>query len=463
MAILPEVSAPERKIQFREKALWTAITLSIFLVCAQVPLFGIMSSESADPLYWMRAILASNRGTLMELGITPIITAGTVIQLLSASGIFQVDNNVKEDRILVAGAQKLIALLLTLGQAVVQVKNGFYGDPNSLGAGICLILVLQLFLAGVVIILLDEMLQKGYGLGSGISLFIATNTCENIIWKAFSPTTYNTGKGIEFEGAVVGFFHLLFTRSDKFRALREAFYRSNLPNISNLLATVLVFLVVIYLQGFRVELPIMSSRVRGQQGTYPIKLFYTSNMPIILQSMIVSHIYFGSQLLFGWWPKNFFVRMLGVWDNSKRGGHITAISGLAYYVSPPHGFMDALRDPIHFVVYVVSVLGMSAFFAKTWIEVSGSSPKDVAKTLKDQQMIMRGHREGSMYKELKRIIPIAACLGGVMVGALTIAADLMGAIGSGTGILLAVNIIYQYFEMFAKEQAEQGGLEAMFM
>lgn len=203
---------------------------------------------------------------------------------------------------------------MTLGQAVVQVVSGFYGDPKELGAGVCLILVLQLFLAGVIVILFDELLQKGYGLGSGISLFIATNVCENVIWKAFSPITYNTGKGTEFEGAVVALFHLLITRSDKFRAIREALFRSNLPNLCNLFATFIVFLVVIYLQGFRVEIPVKSARVRGQQGTYPIKLFYTSNTPIMLQSAVVSNIYLASQFLYHRFPKNFLVRLLGVWE-----------------------------------------------------------------------------------------------------------------------------------------------------
>jgi len=463
MAILPEVTSPDRKVQFREKVLWTAVTLFIFLVCSQVPLFGIMSSETADPLYWMRAIIASNRGTLMELGISPIITSGTIMQLLAGANIISVDQSVKEDRILFNGAQKkLFALLMTLGHAVVQVISGFYGDPKDLGAGICLILILQLFLAGVIVILLDELLQKGYGLGSGISLFVATNICENIIWKAFSPTTYNTGKGTEFEGAVVALFHLLLTRSDKMRAIREAFYRSNLPNLMNLIGTLLVFMVVIYLQGFRVEIPIKSARFRGQQGTYPIKLFYTSNIPIMLQSAMVSHIYLFSQLLYSKFPKNIFVRALGVWEPHESSSQFVATSGIAYYVTPPHGIYDALRDPIHFILYVAFVLTASAVFAKAWIEVSGSSPRDVAKMLKDQQMVMRGHREQSMYKELKRIIPVAAYLGGVLVGALTIAADLMGAIGSGTGILLAVTIIYQYFEMFVKEQVEQGGYDALF-
>ena len=94
----------------------------------------------------------------------------------------------------------------------------------------------------------DELLQKGYGFGSGISLFIATNICESIVWKSFSPTTINAGKGTEFEGAIVALFHLLITRKDKVKGLQDAFYRPNLPNVTNLLATVVVFLVVIYFQ-----------------------------------------------------------------------------------------------------------------------------------------------------------------------------------------------------------------------
>lgn len=120
---------------------------------------------------------------------------------------------------------------------------------------------------------------------------------ENIIWKAFSPTTINSGRGAEFEGAVIALFHLTITRKDKVRALREAFYRQNLPNVTNLLATVLIFLIVIYFQGFRVVLPVRSKNARGQQGSYPIKLFYTSNMPIILQSALVSNLYFISQVV----------------------------------------------------------------------------------------------------------------------------------------------------------------------
>ncbi|POI25471.1 hypothetical protein CIB84_010779 [Bambusicola thoracicus] len=318
------------------------------------------------------------------------------MQLLAGAKIIEVGDTPK-DRALFNGAQKLFGMIITIGQSIVYVMTGMYGDPSEMGAGICLLITIQLFVAGLIVLLLDELLQKGYGLGSGISLFIATNICETIVWKAFSPTTVNTGRGMEFEGAIIALFHLLATRTDKVRALREAFYRQNLPNLMNLIATIFVFAIVIYFQ---------DTSAGGPARAYPV-------------------------------------------------------GGLCYYLSPPESFSSVLEDPVHAVVYIVFMLGSCAFFSKTWIEVSGSSAKDVAKQLKEQQMVMRGHRETSMVHELNRYIPTAAAFGGLCIGALSVLADFLGAIGSGTGILLAVTIIYQYFEIFVKEQSEVGSMGAL--
>ncbi|KAK9068822.1 hypothetical protein SSX86_012938 [Deinandra increscens subsp. villosa] len=458
LAFLPEVQSADRKVPFREKVIYTVISLFIFLVCSQLPLYGIHSTTGADPFYWMRVILASNRGTVMELGITPIVTSGLVMQLLAGSKIIEVDNNVREDRALLNGAQKLLGILIAVGEAVAYVLSGMYGSVGQLGVGNAILIIVQLCFAGIIVICLDELLQKGYGLGSGISLFIATNICESIIWKAFSPTTINSGRGAEFEGAVIALFHLLITRSDKVRALREAFYRQNLPNVTNLLATVLIFLIVIYFQGFRVVLPVRSKNARGQQGSYPIKLFYTSNMPIILQSALVSNLYFISQLLHRKYNGNFLVDLLGKWKESEYSGQSVPVGGIAYYVTAPSSLADMAANPFHALFYLVFMLTACALFSKTWIEVSGSSARDVAKQLKEQQMVMPGHRDSNLQKELNRYIPTAAAFGGMCIGALTVLADFMGAIGSGTGILLAVTIIYQYFETFEKEKASELGL-----
>lgn len=454
MSVLPEVASPDRKIPFREKVLWTTITLFIFLVCCQIPIYGVQSAKSSDPFYWMRVILASNRGTLMELGISPIVTSGLVMQLLAGSRIIEVNYNVKEDRALFSGAQKLFGILITVGEAIAYVFSGMYGDLGTIGAGNAILIIVQLFFAGLVVLILDELLQKGYGLGSGISLFIATNICENIVWKAFSPTTINTGRGTEFEGAIIALFHLIITRKDKMRAIREALYRQNLPNLTNLLATVLIFVVVIYFQGWRVDLPVKYQKYRGQQGSYPIKLFYTSNMPIILQTALVSNLYFVSQLLYSRAPTNVLVRLLGTWQESEGGGGSIPIAGIAYYISPPKSFAEIIYDPFHAVFYLVFILTSCAVFSKTWIEVSGASARDVAKQLRDSQMVMKGHRDTALVHVLNRYIPTAAAFGGMCIGALTVIADFMGAIGTGTGILLSVTIIYQFYEAFMKEQTD---------
>ena len=187
------------------------------------------------------------------------------------------------------------------------------------------------------------------------------------------------------------------------------------------------------------EIPVKSSRQRGMRGSYPVRLFYTSNMPIMLQSALSSNIFLLSQTLYSRFSENLLVKLLGVWEPREGGSaQLYAASGIVYYMSPPLNFTEALMDPIHTAIYIVFMLVACAVFSKTWIEVSGSAPRDVAKQLKEQGLVMAGHREQSMYKELKRVIPTAAAFGGAMIGALSVASDLMGALGSGTGILLAV-------------------------
>jgi len=448
---------PRERISFREKALWTVVTLFIFLVCCQIPLYGISLSQNSDPFMWMRVILASNRGTLMELGISPIITSGMIMQLLAGTKIIQVNQSIKEERRLFQGAQKLFGILITIGEAVAYVAAGMYGNLETLGAGNAILIILQLFSAGMIVLTLDEMLSAGYGLGSGISLFIATNMCETIIWKSFSPATYNTGRGVEFEGAVIALFHLLIVRKNVAVGLYEAFYRTNLPNLSQLLATIVVFLIVIFFQGWRVDLPLYHRTNRSFAETYPIKLFYTSNMPIILQTALVQNVYFISQLLYNRYGGNILVRLFGVWKESKDYGGSIPVSGIAYYISPPRNLADFFGDIPHTIIYLIFILGTCAFFSRTWIEVSGQSARDVLKQLGDQDLMVikrdSGDKENSI-AVLNKYIPVAAAFGGMCIGLLSVVADLLGAIGSGTGILLAVTIIYQYYEMLTKNKNE---------
>ncbi|CAH7686785.1 putative SEC61, partial [Phakopsora pachyrhizi] len=221
---------------------------------------------------------------------------------------------------------------------------------------------------------------------------------------------------------MIALFHLLFTWNDKTTALKEAFYRDQLPNVINLISTLVVFAAVIYLQGFRVKIPVKLNRFRGQRGTYPVKLFYTSNMPIMLESALTSNVFIVSQMLYNRLPNNIFVKLLGIWEPLDSSSQLFAKSGIAYYISPPHNIRAVFSDPIHTLLYVFFMLTACALFSKTWIKVSGSGPRE----------------GGSMYKDLKRIIPTAAAFGGATISALSVCADLMEALRSETGILLAV-------------------------
>lgn len=174
-------------------------------------------------------------------------------------------------------------------------------------------------------------------------------------------------------------------------------------------------------------------------------------MPIMLESALTSNVFLVSQMLYNKFPSNFLVGLLGVWEGVEGTGQIRATSGIAYYMSAPISMKEALLDPVHTAVYVIFIVAACATFSKLWIEVSGSSPRDVAKQLKEQQMVMAGHREQSMYKELKRVIPTAAWLSGATIGVLAICSDLLGALGSGTAVLLCTTIIYQFLEQLSKE------------
>ncbi|ESQ46973.1 hypothetical protein EUTSA_v10028266mg, partial [Eutrema salsugineum] len=190
-------------------------------------------------------------------------------------------------------------------------------------------------------------------------------------------------------------------------------------------------------------------------SNYSIKLLYTFNMPIILQFALVSKLYFISQLLYknfrlrmmvitcSYSVEKFLVNLLGQWRGS------IPVCGLAYLITAPSSLADMVAHPFLALFYIVFML------SKMWIQVSGSSARDVAKQLKEQQMVVNGHRDSNLHKELNRYIPTAAAFGGMCIGALNVYADLTRAIGSGTGILLAVTTIYLFLDTFDKENATE--------
>lgn len=101
-------------------------------------------------------------------------------------------------------------------------------------------------------------------------------------------------------------------------------------------------------------------------------------MPIILQSALVSNLYVISQMLAMRFHGNIIVNLLGVWSDVGGGGHSYPVGGLCYYLSRPESLEHMRQDPIHALLYILFMLGSCALFSKTWVEVSGSSAKDVS-------------------------------------------------------------------------------------
>lgn len=460
--IVPQIPKTDR-LPLRERALWTLGCLAVYLAASQIPLFGITKASSADPLYWVRMIVASNKGTLMELGVTPLITSSMMTQILSNIDFLGYDSSKRDHRILLKKIEKLFGVIVTILQATVYVMSGMYGPLAEIGPfkGICI--VLQLTFSGLLLILMDDMLCSGYGIASngdasgGINLFIACNVCERIMWRAFSPMTYRTSYGDTIvEGAVLAAFHSLLFSPNKYYALRDAFFRSSGPNLFNLISTIGLFVLVIFLQGFRVELPIHSSRVRGVTSSYPIRLFYTSAIPIVLQTAVVANLYVVSQAVHALWPNSFFSLILGRWGSEDAFNDFVPKTGLAYYASPPLSLIRVLHDPLHALVYTTIVLTTCFLFGRIWLSISGGGPEDLAAQLRSQGFVIKGYRESTMAAVLNRYIPPAAAFGGAAVGGITVLADILGTIGSGTSILLAVNIIHGYFESIIKETYNMG-------
>jgi len=440
--VLPEIKVPERKVGFNEKIFWTALVLIVYLVMSEISLYGISSSvqEQFAPL---RVIFASNRGTLMELGIGPIVTAGLILQLLAGSAIIQCDMSNPEDRGLFTVASKFFSILLTGIQASAYIISGMYG---ALAGPTTIIIFLQLLGAGVVVILLDELIQKGWGLGSGISLFIMAGVAQNILWQTFSPGT----------GLFVGSLDLLLRGG---QTLTDWIIGGGVyPSLIGFIATIGTFLVIIYLEGVRVELPMTYAGYKGFRSRYPIKLLYVSNLPVIFASALFANVFFFSQLLWSTQGRpapgqNILLDIFGQYNQTNN----QPIGGLAYYVTPPNNVLSVAAEPIRAAVYLAILVVFCAVFSLIWLEVGGLGPERVARQLMDSGMQIPGYRRSGRPIEsiLKRYIPVVTILGGIIVGLVAGLSDFLGVFGSGTGILLAVGIIYQYYELLMRERAAE--------
>ncbi|EAY20375.1 preprotein translocase, SecY subunit, putative [Trichomonas vaginalis G3] len=460
LELMPNVPRPNKKVPIRKRLFYTFASLALYLICTLVPLYGVQKTAGDDPMQHLRILTASSKYSLMEFGISPIVTSGMILQFLCSFGLINRNPSDPEASALFDAAQKLAGIIMTAFQAGNAIWSGEYGIRGEIGFVNAALIMTQLVSSAIVVILLDELCQNGYGIGSGISLFICTNICEMIMWRLFSFNHYSMGRGTEYEGLVIAFFHYLFTRKNKLRALRDIVFRPQLPNLCQLFSTVIVFGACVYFDQIKINIGLETTVNRARPEPFEIKLFYCSNTPPIIQSTILSQLAGFSRTIYFHWPESLATQIFGVWrsHNGMSYDYSTPVSGLIYYLTAPQSIQQTIHDPLHTIIYLIFSLSSAGFISYYYLRFSNQAPADVAEALKKQHLTLKGHREDQkrLEKTLSRYIPTAAALGGILVALLSFVADFLSAFGSGTGIILAVSIINQFTAELSKEMAGDG-------
>ncbi|MFN3654514.1 MAG: preprotein translocase subunit SecY [Candidatus Nitrosotenuis sp.] len=443
---LVQVPKPKKKLSLQTRLIWCGMALLIYQVMGQTPLFGATAPEF-DFLQFARVIFASQQGTLVELGIGPIVTAGLLMQLLKGSEILKFDFTKPDERGVFQTATKLVTYVVIIIESIVYAM-AVYG-PGVSNPTVLYVIIGQLISASVIIMFLDELVQKGWGLGSGISLFIMAGVAQQILWSLFSPLPAG-------DGSMIGVAPFI-AQSISQGSLADVFFRSNqLPSVFGLLITGGILLILVYTQAIKVEIPIVSTKYRGFSATYPIKLMYVSNIPVILASALTANAVFIGQMM---WanvnPRNnhAFFNILAQFDPTSPS---TPIGGIVYYITPPRGLDLAALDPARAVVYVLFMIGIVIVFGRLWVELGGLSPKSAAKSLLDADVQIPGFRKSNQPVEslLAKYIPSVTIIGSAILGALAGISDVLGVFGSGIGILLMVDILINYYQQLIREQVE---------
>ncbi len=450
---VPQVPKPKRKISLTEKFVWTGIALFAYLVMAQIPLYGVTDDPRFDFLAFARVIFAAQQGTLMELGIGPIVTAGLLMQLLKGSGLIKLDFKNPDDRSLFTSATKIVTIIVIVAEGALYGAS-VYGPLTAEEAPYAIYIVIaQLIGASVIVMLMDEMVQKGWGVGSGLSLFIMAGIAQTILWSVFSVVPADDGP--------VGIFPFTIDAIANGQGADAIFRTGQLPSLFILALTIGIILVLVYIEGIHVDVPIVSTKYRGFTAVYPIKLLYTSVIPVILASALLANAVFMGQMLWANYNPNNTnpaFNWIATFDPAAQGGggQASPTGGILYYITAPRGLDVAAADPIRSVVYVIFMAAIVTVFSRLWVELGGLSARTAARNLLDADVQVPGFRrsEGSVEGLLNKYIPALTLLSGMIIGTLAGISDVLGVFGTGTGILLMVSIMVSYYQTLVKEQVD---------
>ena len=442
--LIPEVVKPtEKRLGFNEKIKWTSIILVLFFALGMIPLWGLTQNE-LQQFEFLSIILGASFGSLMSLGIGPLVTGSIVLQLLNGSGILSFDLTTPEGKKKFQSVQKVLGVFFIIFEASIYViMGGLAPDPKLIGTLsfrlLQLSLIFQLFLGGFLVMLMDDVISK-WGFGSGISLFIAAEVSLQIVVRALSPLPSPNNPEI-MTGAIPALFQSLARGDPQTAGLM----------LASIIATILVFVFATYAQSMKVEIPLSFGRIRGHGIRWPLAFMYTSNIPVILVAALQANLQLWARLLENWgYP------LLGTFSgNTPTSGFISFINTpqlLQKVITAGFGGVSGIEWAQASVHIMFMVIG-SIIFSWFWVQTSGMDASSQAKQIMASGLQIPGFRKDQRVLEriLERYITPLTIMGAVTVGLLAALADLSGALSRGTGILLTVMIVYKMYEEIAKQ------------
>ena len=461
---MPSVERPQGHVPFRRKLGWTAGILVLYFFLTNVGLYGL--GADSEVFGQFRSILAGASGSLMQVGIGPIVTASIVLQLLGGADLLGLDTqNNPRDQVLYQGLQKLLVVIVTAITAFPMVFAGFLEADPTLGIGtglLELIIFAQVFVGGILLLYMDEVVSK-WGVGSGVGLFIIAGVSQRLVGGLISVPTFGGEWGIfpQWVRMLLGMADTPALTSAS--GLELLLIGEGQWGLIPILTTVGIFAIVVYAESVRVEIPLSNARVKGARGRFPVKLIYASVLPMILVRALQMNVQFMGRIL---------NRQLGgsmpAFVGQYVEGQSQPVGGLLYYLSPiqsPQDWMwfigaGGTNSPLEIMTRVTVDLSVmvagGAVFAIFWVKTTNMGPAATAQQIHGSGMQIPGFRQDvrSIERVLDQYIPQVTVIGGALVGLLAVGANMLGTIGgvTGTGLLLTVSITYKLYEEIAEEQ-----------
>ena len=443
---LPEVTPPvEKKLSFNIKLKWTLIVLVAFFIMANISLYGL-SQNSLERFEYLAILMGTDFGSIISLGIGPIVMASIILQLLVGSKILDIDVSSAEGKKFFQGLQKLLVFGFIIFEALVYVLMGGLQAKAGLllGIPIVYVMIFQLILGGLAILFMDEICHK-WGFGSGVSLFIAAGVGWRLIAEAFGfigpqGTFQASGKIIQL---VVG--------------LMQQDTNAVMLALAAIIATVILFLIVVWAQSLKIEIPLSYDRLRGYSMKWPLQFFYASNIPVILAAAMIANLQ-----LFGVLLQN-NVGHPTFLGNFRDGQAVCDASGCGalYWISNTNIVERIITNSWQWNLlgqtfgHVLFFIFFSALLSVFWVKTSGMDASNQAENILKSGLQIPGFRKDKRILEsiLARYVLPLTVMGGIAVGLLAALADVLGALVGGTALLLGIMITFQFYQSIAQQHA----------